>query len=783
MADNNKFTIQEQIRLVNGATFFGTGELPEKEIPRLQMLDGGTGINFEQLFGDFLSVAGKEGIGGDALRNVLTYFYTPEQLPDEGSKKLYEWILEKLSERFPAMTPPGCYPPGILLGSTWNPEVIRAVGEALGEEARAYGINVLLGTPNVNIHRDIRNGRLFEGYSEDPCLAAGLAPSLVQGVQAKGVAANVKHFAANHQETNRMNIDEHISERALHELYYPGFKACVEAGVATVMSAYNQINGVPCTENRVLLSDMLRGDWGFEGTVMSDWNAVYHPAPAINAGNDLAMPGPIGPEALTKAAEDGTLNMECLAESAERVAKLVKTYARPAEGAIDVAKTDKVAYDAAAEGIVLLKNGTTCDGVGNSADTENAGENVTATDKPLPLAKTSKIALYGKHAERLLNCGEGSAGILTNRNVSLKEALAERFAEVTLQGMGADTDTLIYVYSLPGQEGNDRKEISLPKTVTEEWNTLLAEAEARGMKKILVLNVSAPVTLDAWEERFDGIFCTFLPGMQGANALADCLVGAVNPSGKLPLSWPKRIEDMPTYLSFPGDGMQVQYGEGIFLGYRWYDARKIEPLYPFGHGLSYTEFAIEAVRAEQERFTESVTIHVTVENTGFCAGKTVVQLYISDPVSTLTKPVQELKAFRKVYLEPQEKKTVSFTLDRHAFESYDPNLSAWTMEEGYYEIMAGFSSSDIEEGCTVYADVESPYSYGANTAVKILMEDSRLKEKVQAFFAEKNLPWALMLTSYEYTAQDTIEKILDAAGCTADAKEELYGRLRTVEKR
>lgn len=774
MANQNEFTTQEQIRLVNGATFFGTGELPEKDIPRLQMLDGGTGINFEQLFGDFLSVAGREGIGGDALRNVLKYFYTPEELPDEASKELYEWILEKLSARFPDMTPPGCYPPGILLGSTWNPEVIYKVGEALGEEAKAYGINVLLGTPNVNIHRDIRNGRLFEGYSEDPCLAAGLAPSLVQGVQKSGVAANVKHFAANHQETNRMNIDEHIPERALRELYYPGFKACVEAGVATVMSAYNRINGVPCTENRTLLSDMLREEWGFEGLVMSDWNAVYHPAAAINAGNDLAMPGPIGPEALTKAAEEGTLRMDCLAESAERVAKLVKKHARPAEGSIDVAKTDKAAYDAAAEGIILLKNTSGCGECGSGTGRK---ENV------LPLKASAKIALYGKYAERLLTCGEGSAGILTNRNVSLGQALTDRFAKVSLQCMEKDADTLIYVYSLPGQEGNDRKDIALPKTVTAEWNILLSEAERRGMKKILVLNVSAPVALDEWEARFDGIFCSFLPGMQGANALADCLAGTVNPSGKLPLSWPKRMEDMPTYLSFPGDGMQVQYGEGIFLGYRWYDARKIAPLYPFGHGLSYTEFAIEKITAETERFSDSVAVRVTVTNQGPCAGKTVVQLYVSDPESTLTKPVKELKAFRKVYLEPKEKVTISLTLNRHAFESYDPNLHAWTMEEGYYEILAGLSSCDLQASCKVYAEVESPYSYGANTSVKILMEREELKSKVKNFFTEKKFPWAAMLTSYEYTAQDTIEEILAQVGCAGEERKELYAALRMVEKR
>ena len=773
MSDTNKFTVQEQIRLVNGATFFGTGELPDKGIPRLQMLDGGTGINFEQLFGDFLSVAGKEGIGGDAIRNVLKYFYTPERLPDEESKELYEWISDKLRERFPAMIPPGCYPPGILLGSTWNPEVVYAVGEALGEEARAYGINVLLGTPNVNIHRDIRNGRLFEGYSEDPCLAAGLAPSLVKGVQKNDVAANVKHFAANHQETNRMNIDEHILERALRELYYPGFKACVEAGVATVMSAYNQINGVPCTENRTLLSEMLRDEWGFEGLVMSDWNAVYHPAAAINAGNDLAMPGPIGPEKLTVAAENGSLNMDCLAESANRVAKLVKTYARPAEGSIDVTKGDKAAYDAAAEGIILLKNGSSCGECDGSAGVKS---NV------LPLSASANIALYGKYAECLLTCGEGSAGILTNRNVSLRQALTERFAKVSVQRMENDTDTLVYVYSLPGREGNDRKDISVPKTVTDEWETLLVEADARGLKKILVLNVSAPVALDEWETRFDGIFCTFLPGMQGANALADCLVGAVNPSGKLPLSWPKRMEDMPTYLSFPGDGMQVQYGEGIFLGYRWYDTRKIAPLYPFGYGLSYTDFAIEKITAEAERFSESVTVNVMVTNKGACAGKTVVQLYVSDPESTLTKPVKELKAFRKVYLEPQESKMISVTLSRHTFESYDPNLHAWTMEEGYYEIITGLSSCDLQASCTVYAEVESPYSYGASTSVKIIMECEALKDIVKAFFAEKGFPWSAMLTSYEYTAQDTIELILGQVHCAEEDRKELYQRLKTVEK-
>lgn len=758
--NRNNLTTEEQICLVNGASFFGTSEIPTKDIPRLQLLDGGTGINYEQLFGDFLSSSGLEGIGGSDLRNVLKYFYAPEDLPDENSKKLYDFIVHKLYERNPKLKAPGCYPPGMMLGATWNPEVVYDVGTALGKEACSYGINILLGTPNVNLHRDIRNGRLFEGYSEDPCLVSALAPSLVKGLQEEGVAANVKHFAANHQETNRMNINEFIPERALHELYFPGFKACVEAGVETVMSAYNQINGVPCTENRVMLHNMLREEWGFEGVVMSDWNAVYHPAAAVNAGNDLAMPGPIAPDALTAAFKDGTLSPEALSVSANRIAKLARKYAKPAEGEISLEETDRAAYNAAAEGIVLLKN-----------------ENV------LPLSSTAKIVLYGEYAEYLLTCGEGSAGINTNRNASFRKALSERFGGVSLGSMADQPDTLVYVYSLAGREGNDRKDISVPEQIAEEWEGLLAEADSCSMKKILVLNISAPVALEGWEERFDAIFCVFLPGMQGANALADCLRGTVNPSGKLPLTFPKRIEDMPTYLNFPGDGMQVHYGEGTFVGYRWYDARKIEPLYPFGHGLSYTDFSIERLTAETDTFTDSVTVNAEVINKGSHAGKTVIQIYVSDMESTLTKPVRELKAFRKIHLEPNEKKTVSFTLDRHAFESYDPNRHMWIMEEGFYEIHAGLSSRDLQASCRVYADVASPYAYGENTSVKVIMENDELKTVLCAFFAETQLPWTAILTSYEYTSQDTIGLILEQVNCKERDRTTLFNRMRNIKKR
>ncbi len=752
-------TQQDQIYLVNGQSFFGSGGLAEENIPRLQLLDGGTGMNYEQLFGDMLSYAGKTGIGGSALRDVLAHFYEPEQLSEEGAKALYDWICEQLRARIPEMTPPGCYPPGMALGATWDAETVEAVGHALGHEARAFGVHVLLGTPNVNIHRDPRAGRCFEGYSEDPYLVTQLAPALVRGVEAEGVAANVKHFAANNQETNRLGINETISERALHEIYFPGFKACVEAGCATVMAAYNAINGTPCTENEALLTDLLRGEWGFEGVTMSDWGAVYHPAAALNAGTDLNMPGPVAPDALTAALADGSLDAEKLAQSAERMKRLAQKYGKAPTGKIDLAMTDKAAYDAAAEGIVMLENRGRC----------------------CPLPSSAKIMLLGEHADQLLTCGEGSAHINTTRNVSFLSALRKQFAAVQLDEFDG-ADTVIYVCSTRGMEGNDRKSIRLPEQEMTRMRNLCARAENRRQRKILVLNISAPVALCGLENDFDAIFCCFLPGMQGAAALADILAGKVNPSGHLPLTFPRDDRLMPTSLNFPGDGMQETYGEGIFVGYRWYTSLHMPCLYPFGHGLSYTDFALTSITADTEIFTDSVTVTVTVKNTGSRAGKTVVQLYIHDPESSLTKPLCELKAFRKAELAAGEEKTLSFTLRRSAFESYDPNLHCRTFEEGSYVIGAGFSAQDVQVFTKVYADVQSPYTYGAETAVKTVVENDALCEILRGFMDENGLPWTAVLTSYEYTSQDPLGRIMDTVNCPAEKREALYAALRRVKR-
>lgn len=752
-------TPEEQIYIVNGQSFFAMGELPEKNIPRIQMLDGGTGLNFEQLFGDFLTYHGREGNGGEVYRAVLEHFYAPELLTSDAEREMYSWICDRIKERIPDMTAPGCYPPGMLLGATWDAETVGETGRALGHEARAYGVHVLLGTPNVNIHRDPRGGRAFEGYSEDPYLVTQLAPALVRGVQAEGTAANVKHFAANNQETYRLGINEHIPERALYEIYYPGFRACVEAGCATVMAAYNKINDIPCTENTALLTDLLRGEWGFAGLVMSDWGAVYNPAAALHAGTDVNMPGPVAPDALRAALADGTLLPEKLAESADRAVKLAQTYAIPPTGHLDTEMTDKAAYHAAAEGIVMLENRSGC----------------------CPLPENAKIALHGEHAEYLLTCGEGSAGIHTNRNVSFLCALQTRFQTAQFGGFDG-ADTLVYVLSLPGQEGNDRKTIAISQQERDTIEELLANADQRKQRKILVLNISAPVALDGLEAQFDAVFCIFLPGMQGANALADILCGKVNPSGHLPLTFPRCESDMPTAINFPGDGMDVTYGEGIFVGYRWYTTLHRPCLYPFGYGLSYTDFVLTAIETDRGTFTDSVEVTVTVQNTGAYGGKTVVQLYVSDPVSFLRKPLRELKAFRKLWLDAGETKQIRFTLNRHAFESYDPNLHAWTLEEGAYRLEAGFSAEDIRVSAEIYADAASPYSYGAQSTVKTVYEHPQLQQILHDFMDAHNLPWTMILSSYEYTAQDTLHKIMETLQIPAQQRDILYASLRAIPK-
>jgi len=744
--------LQEKAKLVNGETFFGTATLPQCDIEKLLFLDGGTGLNFEQLFGEFcsreevLEKCEQSEFGSKKLQGVIANFYQPEKL-NADEYELYKKIKDKLEKQAVGEAfAPGCFPAGILLGCTWNLETIYKVGNALGMEAAGYGVSLLLGTPNVNMMRDPLNGRLFESYGEDPYLMSKLAPQMVKGVQDMGVAANVKHFAANNQESFRVGVDEMISKRALHELYFPAFKACVEAKVETVMSAYNAINGSPCTENKWLLTDILREKWGFEGMVVSDWGAVYHPVEAIKAGNDLAMPGPIDATPLIEAVKDGTLSEEELDRATDRVLRFMERWNRKDKKIpFDSNFSDEAAYEAVIEGAVLLKN-------------KNA---------IFPLQE-GKVTLFGEGAKAFFDCGTGSAGITTNRTTSLYEELTYHLGKenVLYEAMDTDTRTVLIVVRQIGMEGNDRKSLELPATEKAMLLNTIQMAKQAGKKIGVILNVCGPVDCRDFIDDIDGMFCVFLPGMQGAKALADLLTGKENPSGKLNVTFPLQYEDTPTFLNFPGDGRHVIYGEDIFVGYRYYDKKKVPVLFPFGYGLSYTTFKISNPVLSSETFTDEVTLSVDVENIGDCFGKEVISLYVHDVNSTLRKPYKELKGFKKVALEPGEKKTVAFTVTKEMLASFDMDMDAWEAEEGYYDLI--IATSVQQEICRkrVYGSWQSAYSYDFTRPIKQLYENEEIRPILFEIFDELKLDYGAIYDTYQYNSHTPFTDLLKGEGKT-----------------
>lgn len=717
-----EMTVREKAACITGDSPFYTRAMEKYGIPKLLFLDGGTGFNINQLFMDKMYQEYKKqmeeaGTPVDEEKCVgrmggLEIIYeNPELL-----KNRYKYAEEQADDD----PERGCYPPGILFGATWNPEVIENCGEQLGEEVNVRGIDVLLGSPNVNIHRDPRNGRLFEGYSEDPCLISGLAPSFVKGIQKSGVIANVKHFAANNQETDRMGVDEHIAERALREIYLPGFEACITAGCKTVMSAYNKINGKACAQNKWLLQDILRGEWGFTGVVVTDWSAAYDQVEAASAGNDVVMPGPRQLNPLVEAVENGRLkesdldtcvrNFLRIALEAPAIKGRKKTYDKKAG--------IQAAYQAAKEGITLLKN----DGI-------------------LPLKEGASVAFYGECSRKMMCSGAGSAKVVTVLETNVYSCMSEALGEdrVSFDKVKENTTAIIVTVSANGQEGADRPDMRMEPEDQRVLNRARTVAKEKGLPLIVLLNVAAPIEMVDWEADASAVLCLYIPGMQGGKAAADILLGKANPSGKLPITFPKRYRDCPSYNNFPGYNSQVNYGEGIYVGYRYYEKKAVEVMYPFGYGLSYTTFEImEAECSNRVNIDEeALCVKVRVKNTGAMAGAEVVQLYVQDVISTLDKPVKELKNFRKVWLECGEEKEISLYLQKKDFASYDCRLEMWATEPGDFKILIGNSSSNIEQILDVYVDCINPYNVGPRTAIVDVVSNTRAVEIAEKIIGGK----------------------------------------------
>ena len=608
--------------------------------------------------------------------------------------------------------PATCFPTASSLASTWDVDLLRKMGEALAEEAVTMDVDVLLG-PGNNMKRSPLGGRNFEYFSEDPYLAGELAASLINGIQSKGVGTSLKHFAANNQEFQRFTIDAQIDERALREIYLPAFeKAVKQAKPWTVMCAYNKLNGSYGSENHTLLTDILKNEWGFEGLVVSDWGAVHDRVASLKGGLDLEMPGPQERRVkeVVDAVRSGELDEAVLDESVRRILSVVfkaKETPKNSTGIFDAAAHHKLAQQIAAEGMVLLKN----NGI-------------------LPLKAQQHIAVIGRAAETAHFQGGGSSHINpTQVAVPFKELQSQaENAELTYAegypsddsfrqdlidqavGLAQSAEVAVLYIALPSyieSEGYDRTDLNL----TAQQVALIKAVAKVQPKTVVVLNNGAPVAMSAWIDDVAAVLEAWMMGQAGGAAIADVLFGKVNPGGKLAETYPLKLSDTPAYLNWPGGAGEVRYGEGLFIGYRYYDAREVPVLFPFGYGLSYTTFAYSnakvyteqgrSVSAKNFKDTDGLTVTVDVTNTGSVAGKETVQVYVHDQKSGLVRPQKELKGFVQVELQPGETKTVSIPLDFRAFAYYHPKYRAWITEPGDFDILLAASATDIRQTLTV----------------------------------------------------------------------------------
>lgn len=588
--------------------------------------------------------------------------------------------------------PATCFPPAAGMACSWNPELVERVGEAMGEECIQEQVAVILG-PGVNIKRNPLGGRCFEYWSEDPYLAGHTAVGIVKGVQSKGVGTSLKHFAANNQETDRLRISATISPRALREIYLPAFEYIVKTAQPwTVMCSYNKINGVFSSQNRWLLTDVLRGEWGFKGIVMSDWGAVSDRVAALNAGLNLEMPPSNTDDQIVAAGKDGRIPAAQLDEMAQGMIDLV-TKARPAMSRdgyrYDVDAHNEIARQAAVESMVLLKN----------------------EDATLPVAKGAKIAVIGEFARTPRYQGAGSSLINPTKLTSFLDALEERgvaadFAPgFTLDDAAQDpalteqavtaaqqADVVLLFLGLPSayeSEGFDRTTLDIPAKQVE-----VLDAVAAANPNVAVVLSNGSVVSMPWRGRAKAILETWLLGQAGGAALADVIFGDETPSGKLAQTIIDDVNDDPSAMNWPGEEGHVDYGEGVFVGYRYHDTFRKQVTYPFGYGLSYATFDVhDATVAKTGPRTAEVT--VTVTNTSDVAGAETVQVYVAPSKAKVARPVHELKGFAKVALEPGESKNVTIALDDRAFAYWSERFDDWHVEGGTYTVEVGVSSRDI----------------------------------------------------------------------------------------
>ena len=625
-----------------------------------------------------------------------------------------------------------CFPTACATACSFDRDLLEEMGERIGDECQAEDLSVILG-PAVNIKRSPLCGRNFEYFSEDPYLASQMAAAHIKGVQSKNVGTSIKHFAANNQEHRRMSCSSEVDERTLREIYLAAFETAIkEAKPDTVMCSYNRINGEFASENHWLLTEVLRDEWGFDGYVMSDWGAVNDRVKGLKAGLELEMPASGGTtdKEIVEAVKNGELDEAVLDRAVERILNIVFKFAdNRQEGKFDKEEDHKLAAKIEAESMVLLKN----EGV-----------------LPLP-TQGKKIAFIGKFAEAPRFQGGGSSHINSFKITGALEA-AKEVAQVTYaQGYdikedvidqdmlnqavetAKEADVAVIFAGLPDafeSEGYDRSHMRMPQC----QNTLISEIAKVQENVVVVLHNGSPVEMP-WADEVKGILEAYLGGQAVGQAEVDVLFGKANPCGKLAETIPYKLADNPSYLNFPGDGQTVEYNEGVFVGYRYYDTKEMPVRYPFGYGLSYTTFEYSDLQLSADKIKDTDTLKVTlkVKNTGDRAGKEIVQLYVADKTGAACRPVKELKNFVKVELQPQEEKTVEMELDKRSFAWYNTQIHDWYAASGEYEILAAASSRDIRLKKTVYVEstTELPIHVHMNTTIGELLENPRTKAVIE----------------------------------------------------
>lgn len=681
-----EMTLEEKAGLCSGADFWHTKGIERLCIPEVMLADGPHGLRKQTDAADHLGI-------NDSIKAV-------------------------------------CFPAGCATAASFDKKVARKLGELLGNECQAEGVSTILG-PAMNIKRSPLCGRNFEYYSEDPLLSSEIAEAFIEGVQSKNVGTSPKHFVANNQEKRRMTSDSVMDERTLREIYLASFEGAVKnAKPWTIMGAYNKLNGTYICENKMCLTDILREEWGFDGYIMTDWGAVNDRVEGLKAGLDLEMPSSNGvnDQQIVKAVKSGRLEEELLDDACMRILEVVFLYAegKDSQAVFDYEKDHLAARKLAEECIVLLKN----------------------QDEILPLDTTKKIAFIGKFAVEPRFQGGGSSHINSYRIDSALKAV-ESWANVSYaQGYNTDEDkiseelmeeavilakesemTVIFA-GLPDNfesEGYDRVHMRLPDC----QNALIQAVSEVQDNVVVVLHNGSPVEMP-WADNVKGIVEAYLAGEGSGAAVVNILSGDVNPSGRLPETFPKRLQDTPCYLEYGHGKDEARYSEGVFVGYRYYVSKEAETLFPFGYGLSYTKFSYSnlCVSSTKVKDTDTVKVSVDVMNTGNRYGKEVVQLYITPCVSEVVRPCRELKAFSKVELESGEAKTITFYLNKRAFAYWNVEIHDWYVENGTYLIQVCKNADEVILAKEI--DVESttllPRAYTFNSTIGDIMKDPKGQE-------------------------------------------------------